>query len=79
MKMRHEYLGGLSYCTVWFRTFDCACLMRSRTSPAIPVAKICIGGEEVEVEAEVCSMEFEERLCRCPNRGTCNADELVVR
>ena len=53
--------------------------MRSRTSPAIPVAKICIGGEEGEVEAEVCSIEFEERLCRCPNRETCNADELVVR
>ena len=59
---------------------DCACLMRRRTSPAIPVAKICIGGEgDDEVEAEVFWMELEERVCRCPIRGFCNADGSVDR
>ena len=53
--------------------------MRSRTSPAIPVAKTCIGGEDDEDEAEVLWIELEERLCKCPIKGTCNADALVVR
>ena len=53
--------------------------MRKRTSPAMPVPSTYMLGVEAELDAEVDWIDEEERLCKWPIRGNCNADESVAR